>query len=354
MGLYAIFDEACSCGEAVGFDPDGVEAYVVVVKQTFTWDAQGQVHAVAPRPVVEADVSDGDPARGSVLYEAEIAPSKPRVDVLLAGEIALGAVFDRAVIQLEVGARIRKAARVFGDRVWVPGAWSGLHATEPRPFERMPLTWSRAFGGVDPREPRHLDMQNPAGTGFARSEESATGMRLPNYEDPDALVGSWKSRPRPLGFGPVGRSWPSRVRWAGTYDQAWLDEQFPLLPRDFDDRFFNCAPEDQQLDTYVPGERVRLRGMTPDGDTSFALPPFAVPVAILDRGGRRTDGLVAPDTVIIEPAARCFSLVGRFRHVPRPNLLAIEDVLVGTPWKGWLRARTVKKRYVGRDPRAAR
>ena len=43
-------------------------------------------------------------------------------------------------------------------------------------------------------------------------------------------------------FGPVGRHWEPRVRYAGTYDDRWTEDRMPLLPKDFDDRFHNAAP----------------------------------------------------------------------------------------------------------------
>lgn len=350
MGLFAIFDEACACGEAINYDRDGAEFYALIIKRSFTWDPAGRAQPIAPQPVVDADVYDGKPGRSAVLFEAELAPRKPLVDVLLAGEIALPSAIERVVIRLEVGGQIRKTAVVFGDRVWVPGGFSGLRPSAPRPFLRMPISWSRSFGGMDAESAAHLEKSNPVGVGFARREEGAIGKPVPNFESPDALLSSWKDRPVPVGFGPIGRWWPSRVRWAGTYDQVWLDEHFPLLPPDFDDRYFNCAPEDQQLDAYRPGEVVRLQGMTPEGDTGFLLPRVAVPVTVLERGGRVTEATVIPDTVIVEPSERRFSVVGRYQHFPRPNVLSIEDVLVGEPWKGWLRARHARKRYFGRQP----
>ena len=351
VGLFAIFDDACTCGEAINYDRDGAEYYALIVKRSFTWDASGLAHPIAPQTIVEADVYDGKPGRSAVIFEAELAPRKSRVDVLLAGEIVLSSPVERAVVRLEMGGQIRKTAVVFGDRVWVPGGFSGLRPSAPRPFARMPITWSRSFGGVDAESPAHLERRNPVGVGFARREEGAIGKPVPNFESPDGPLSSWKDRPVPIGFGPIGRWWPSRVRYAGSYDQAWLDEHFPLLPPDFDDRYFNCAPDDQQLDAYRPGEAVRLQGMTPEGDTRFILPPIAVPITVLERGGRVTQATVIPDTVIIEPGDRRFSAVGRYLHFPRPNVLSIEDVLVGEPWKGWLRARRERKRYFGRQPR---
>ncbi len=54
---------------------------------------------------------------------------------------------------------------------------------------------------------------------------------------------------RPAGFGILGRAWPPRLQKAGTYDQRWLDQRWPLLPKDFGFAYWNGAPEDQQIDS---------------------------------------------------------------------------------------------------------
>ena len=68
----------------------------------------------------------------------------------------------------------------------------------------------------------------------------------------------WNDRPTPIGFGPVPRFAKARVRYAGTYDEHWIENVLPFLPQDFDDRYFQAAPEDQWLDTLAEGMSVRL------------------------------------------------------------------------------------------------
>lgn len=52
----------------------------------------------------------------------------------------------------------------------------------------------------------------------------------------------------PAGLGALHRSWAPRLAKAGTYDEAWLENRHPNLPKDFDFNYWNCAPEDQQID----------------------------------------------------------------------------------------------------------
>jgi hypothetical protein len=56
----------------------------------------------------------------------------------------------REVTQVDCGFRVgavQKVVRVFGDRTWA----SHSRPTPPQAFEKMPLVWERAYGGVDRR-----------------------------------------------------------------------------------------------------------------------------------------------------------------------------------------------------------
>ena len=66
----------------------------------------------------------------------------------------------------------------------------------------------------------------------------------------------------PAGFGFVGRSWLPRISYAGTYDQKWLDEQHPYPPFDMDYRYWNGAPEDQQIERFNPASKLELWNLT--------------------------------------------------------------------------------------------
>ncbi|NKE19046.1 DUF2169 domain-containing protein [Roseomonas oryzicola] len=116
----------------------------------------------------------------------------------------------------------------------------GDRATQPVPFTEMPLDWSRAYGG-----PKFAE--NPLGRGMEEMPLPGIGYRiaLPNIQDP--TVPPERRHLRPAGFGPIDQTWPQRARHAGTYDDAWLQNDFPGLPKDLDWRFFNLAPEDQRF-----------------------------------------------------------------------------------------------------------
>jgi hypothetical protein len=254
-------------------DRNGTEIWIVAVKCTFDIRADGSTAISNEQPpVLRAPDYYGEPGRSSLRVDGDLVLTKKTTDVIVAGHAY--APDGRAVSELTAGFRVgpvQKVLRIVGDRVW-----NGTRPTAAEPFVKMPLVYERAFGGVDRRSSnpeRDADWRNPVGTGFALSREHLDGVALPNVEYPDDRVSSWKDRPRPAGFGPIGSHWPARARFAGTYGDKWMKERQPLLPDDLDDRFFQCAPEDQQAPAFLHGgEPVILHHMTPSGDRSFRLP----------------------------------------------------------------------------------
>jgi len=254
-------------------DRNGAEVWLVAVKCTFDIKPDGTTEVSPDQPpVLRVPEYTDEPGKSSLKYEADLVLTKTTTDVVAIGHAY--APEGRPVAQMEVGLRvgpIQKVVRVSGDRTW-----GGHGASPPRPFAKMPLTYERAFGGVDARSEhpdRDWDWRNPVGTGFAVSRDNLAGVALPNIEYPDEVVGAWSDRPRPAGFGPVGSHWQPRAGLAGTYDDDWMKKRRPLLPDDFDDRFFQYAPEDQQAPAFLRGgEPVVLYRLTPEGDLRFFLP----------------------------------------------------------------------------------
>lgn len=69
-----------------GIDQHEESFHVVVLRQTLSWDADGQLHLVeAQSPLCEADEYVGDIALGNVLQESDLCHYKPKCDVLVVG-----------------------------------------------------------------------------------------------------------------------------------------------------------------------------------------------------------------------------------------------------------------------------
>jgi hypothetical protein len=338
-------------GEWAGKDAEGFPLFVVAVKASFAWQRGGSVEPVAPVPIREADEFTGEPSTSGLLAASDLGPPKPRVDVLLAGTLTAAAPFTELDVALRVGSRLQKAAHVFGARYWLPGVVHDMVPSKPRPTGALPFAWELCFGGSDPQDPRATEPRNPAGTGVTRRPAELLGKQAPSFEDPAALLSSTSSRPAPRGFGPVAAHWQPRCALAGTYDEAWQSSRSPLLPKDFDPAHWNVAPADQQLPDYQPGEEIRLLNLSPRGLDFFRLPEFEVPVLFGSRD-KSLETVAQVDTIIIEPAEQRFSLVARAAFSPRPNLLAMGQVVVGKPTPACMRAISTGKIYC--PPRSTR
>lgn len=200
---------------------------------------------------------------------------KPRGELLVSGWAfpPEGA----AVCQVRAQAGpIDKSIVAIGDREWKPAG-----PTEPKPFDKMPLTYRHAFGGEG------FDA-NPVGKGVGPVVDGE-GRRyhpLPNLERPKALITSPGQRPKPAAFGPMGALWPERHAKLGTYDDAYLRTRFPGFAADFDWSYYNVTPRDQQLEAYWEGdETIVLENLHPNRSRIEAKLPSLWGRCVLRRRG---------------------------------------------------------------------
>lgn len=290
-------------------DRSGAETWLVALKATFEVRVDGSLQPAREQaPVLRTPVYTGEAGASSLLYEADFPLAKTTTDVILVGKAH--APPGRAVTQLDVGLRVGtivKSLRVFGDRTW-----ERLGPGKPQAFIEMPLVYERAFGGAE--QPAggpaaRWDVRNPVGCGFGGRGVPPASNAVPNIEYPDELLHSWRDRPRPAGFGAIASHWQPRASYAGTYGANWARDRQPLLPEDFDERFHQCAPEDQWPAEFLRGgEPVTLVGVSPVADRlSFALPAMepVLETRFLD-GERREHDPPRLHTVIFMPeVSRC-------------------------------------------------
>jgi len=287
-------------------DLEGRDVWLVVVKGTFRIRPDGSTAVAEEQVPVRQELKHrGAPPETSLLYESDVVLSKKNTDVLLEGHAYAPGGRDAAQVDvmMQVG-KLKKIARVWGDRAWTPGML-GLKLTDPLPFRKMPLTWERAYGGTDlisdNKKLHDWEPRNPVGAGFGVQSEHVVGRKAPNVEDPSDLISSWKDRPRPIGFGPVARHWLPRRKYAGTYDEKWEKERQPLLPKDFDERFNQVASEDQQAQGLLKGgEPVELFNLSASGYLKFDLPRVALRF-VTWIGSQPTEHRASLHTVLLEP-----------------------------------------------------
>lgn len=324
-------------GHNVGMEPSGRELLVVVIKGTFVLPRPGEVLRLHDKqvPLIMADTFSGEPGKSAPLQEVDFAPRKQRCDVLVNGSACApgGQAVTRMRVSLRIGP-IDKQADVYGDRVWQAGL-TGISASSPQPFVRVPVSYDRAFGGVDQCSEDAAEhdayLLNPAGRGWHKHLKNAwvDGTPLPNIESINESVSFPTDACQPVAFGPLGRGWPQRARFAGTYDQRWLDDVFPFLPADFDERYYQAAPEDQQMPIPHGPLTVELGGFTPDGLRAFVLPHFEAPVSIVTRQGEREHHKGLLDTIVLEPDAERLTLTWRVTRPLRKSIFEIARVQVG-------------------------
>jgi len=341
-------------GYTMGMKPDGRESLVVVVKGTFelpTHPGVEPILATEQVPLVEADEFTGDPGTSATVYECDYAAFKPRCDVLLNGSAYApqGKPIYRVEVSLKVGT-LQKSFAVVGNRTWRKGVL-GMSIGNPEPFTVMPISYDAAFGGFDDSDEDEKNHRaytaNPVGVGFHvnLSAQVVDGKPLSNTEETRRPINNSSGNYQPMSFGAIGRSWIPRLGHAGTYDEKWFEETFPFLPKDFDERYFQFAPEDQQVDHLSGGEEVELINLTPAGRCHFQLPKVSVPVEFMVRGSDSKTKQALLDTVIFEPDANRFILCWRTSITLKKNLFEVPMCIVGRMPSGWYRARDTGKTY---------
>jgi hypothetical protein len=326
-----------TAGYNIGLEPSGRELLVVVIKGTFVLPKSGEQVRLHDEqlPLIMADTFTGEPGFSAPVYEMDFAARKRSCDVLLVG--SAHAPEGRQVTRMRVGLRVgskEKSCEVVGHRVWQAGLTS-ISASSPEPFTRMPISYDVAFGGADRNSEDETEHDayppNPVGRGYHKYLKNAwvDGKPLPNTEEAGQLISFPTSKYKPMAFGPLGRGWPQRARFAGTYDQQWLDEVFPFLPKDFDERYYQAAPEEQQLLLPKGPMEVVLRGFTPDGLRQFMLPHFEAPVQVFPKRGDREHYLGTLDTIVFEPDQERFTMTWRVTRPLRKSIFEVAQVLVG-------------------------
>lgn len=250
---------------------------------------------------------------------------------------------------------LHKRVRVRGDRRIRIGKGGELRAETPEPFRRMPLDWTRAYGGRDvyaeasarsdsSRQQRFAAPwargaglagafsypRNAVGRGFfARVDvERLDGELLPNLDDPDDPVETeriladdsldWIDRPVAAGYGAIDAltfprcmfhvlrpDWrpparPPREIALGVLSPSDMPD--PSIHRTPDPRFFNRAATGLATHRLLGDERASLAHLHPRHELFECALPADRPRLLIEPPGTRTYEL-GPQlaTVLLEP-----------------------------------------------------
>ena len=223
----------------------------LIVKGTFDLSLSG---AASPAEEQAFPTGDGyyagdDEGTGSPRYESDFACFKPRSDLLLVGKCHPpgGQPARRCTVTFSVAGRARTLTAVGNRRRHVTEArWSD---SEPELFTEMELRWENSFGGAGYGK-------NPVGKGYCPPgrDPGSEGLPLPNIEVPSDEAASTDAGLKPVGFGPLGRTWADRTSRLGTYTAGYRETRWPWFPEDFDWGHFNAAPRDMQAEPFLRGD----------------------------------------------------------------------------------------------------
>lgn len=338
-------------------DPAGKPLLVLMAKARYRFarDAHGRAQlADTQSEFLPSDCFDGEPGLSAPRIEADFVPYKPRCDVVVHGNAH--APDGNAVRTLDVGLAVgtregnwRKTLRVYGERRWHRrvGLWS---LSEPEPFVTLPISYDRAFGGsfthaaIGSDDPSEYTAHpgNLVGRGYATGRFLALldGATAHNIEAEDDRVVAPDRCHKPAGLGPLARNWQPRLHFGGTYDEDWKRSRFPALPQDFDARYFQCAPEDQQIDYPSGGETIGLMNLTQGGGiTTFQLPRLDLPAVVLRRDRSRVPLQPVVDTIVIDAERQEYDLTWRASAPLRRGLNEVLIVAAGSVCRRWWRSR---------------
>jgi len=329
----------------VSVDSTGREHLVVVSKATWSLPEPGQrPRPLPPQALAFTDQYHGEPGASAMRYGDDFARHKARCDVLFDAQAHSpnGQPFKQLDVQWQVGT-LSKRLVVFGRREWrLSNGRASM--TEAIPVQSVPLHYGFAWGGsqqplADVRQTPVPHPLNPAGLGWFEAERLSLidGQPLPSLELPGQPTQHPEQTSEPVAFSAVPRDSEWRRRHAGTYDAAWQRDQFPLPPHDFDERFHQCAPEDQQMTYPEGGEEVVLQNMVRGRpQVRFKLPRLnlhKVHVLRTDYSVESPQAVV--DTLFFEPDEGRFSVVWRASVSIRRRIQEFDTIAVGAVDPAW-------------------
>ena len=326
----------------LALDFNGEENLLVVIKGTYNIPKAGEELNLADLqlPFARQNIFTGDPCFSSLKYGSDFVLVKPYCDVILHGKAY--APKRKPVKKLRVRlavSTIDKTFNVVGNRSWL-NIFNIVDTLYPDSFVEMPISYDHAFGGVDSSHPdpaKHTSYTpNPVGVGFVKYPQNLKAKPLPNTEEIDNPVTKPGGKYKPMSFGPIAPSWNPRYKFCGSYDETWLDERYRFLSSDFDSRYYQIAPIDQQMAYPEGGELITLENLTPEGITRIRLPNLNMPVEFELKSNQIIYQHAVVDTIYIEPDKKLVTLTWRTSIPLVSNITEVDQVIVGQ-WRKMVR-----------------
>ena len=323
---------------------EGERLDVLVVRATFAFGVNGQPMTLAAdqQPIAFGDVysdsADADPLRAVVTADGDLLPYKPGTDVLIVGHALAPAGIARSSWLASVGiGQVRKTLRLHGPRKFYK-RFFGWRLGPSEPVARVPLDYRLAYGGcINVPAPLTADgvadsikhAGNPAGCGWLPKPSAykhlprsgrrhikdwikgKTVLPAPQIESVAAPVRHPLQNVAAHGFTTIARWCEPRLSRQGTYDNQWLTNRYPMLPKDFDSRYYQSADADLVCCPHLIGdEQVLLTGLLPN-NREMRLPGWRMVAVVSRASGESTVSVLNLDTVRFDLDSGQASLVWR-------------------------------------------
>jgi hypothetical protein len=344
----------------VSGQPDDKYRLALVFKRAFKISPTGLCVPLSDPIPIENDSMPWDPELKPPLAspprcDSDLFAFKPATDVVVQGHAYTYSRLTSVETELRVGP-LSRTVRVHGDR---RAEWSGNRAafTAAQPFEKMPLRYDRAYGGVDTvalarqgdplgkafqsSQPAYADdlarstpfhyPRNPAGCGYliTADRESLEAARIPNLEfpfdpiTPERLaVGDskmWLRAPLPAAFDWSHIAWFPRLAYLGQIPEhtaahgevpeaskGWVPREILNLSKGrmlfFDPRFQQGASPGLAIPNLPPDAEFVLKNLFPAQPERRVRLPGVLPKVLIslkpsDQRAARTQ----LNAVIIQP-----------------------------------------------------
>jgi hypothetical protein len=335
-------------------------------------------YAKEQTPLCEQDVWSGEVNVSSPVWESDFAPYKPKCDVLVVNAVSRPPMSDwHQAVSRNLNPDQVPSAKRWGCAVslswqddtgkaqqWCksigvcgPRRFGLMSLADPEPASQVAIDWQRAYGGEfknPAHDQHHADGSlktaagakqwdtyhaNPVGCGFDRSTGKA-GPQLEVSATHTYRANSVQYNYPAVGLSAIGKGWLPRRSLAGTYDDAWLKTQWPLPPLDHDYAYWNCAPQDQQIQhphSHIAITLAHLYGAhqpypsSPKQEVWAGNLPSSVPTVLAyysDIPGRGDVEAMDLDTLTIDLAAQTIACTYRYTTpaFSNPHFVLLNDM----------------------------
>jgi len=303
---------------------------VVILKGTFKIQKDALLKPLPDqRPLTLTDQFYGELNESSIRFESELVPYKPNSDIIVnaIAHTPKKKPVSQWTASVQVG-KLKKELLIMGKRYWKKKRMS-WKITDAESCMKVPIKYENAYGGQFNHE-GELDVfeENPVGCGYVNKKylNNIEQLPAPSIMKKEEPVIEFNQYYEPQGFSVISKSWLQRRKYAGTYDEKWINERHPKLPKDFDFSYYNCAHPEMIYNGYLIGnESVELANLHPEHKIlQFYLPSYKVFLLLRYLNGQLKMCKVELDTLHIElPEEQAF-LIWRGKFFTGEPLRIIE------------------------------